>query len=119
MRAPRPESPRRRPGPGEPPVFRLWFCGSAPFVGVSDLDAPPLPPVVGPRDPPVLLSLLLSAARPAPGHIGKIALLNSPDDIGEERSALILYADAGSRMSSARCAGVGSLHRLRSCCYAA
>jgi hypothetical protein len=36
---------------------------------------PPLRLVVGRRDPPVLLSLLLSAAV-RPGHVGKITLLN-------------------------------------------
>jgi hypothetical protein len=36
---------------------------------------PPVPLVVGRRDPPVLLSLLLSAAV-RPGHVGKITLLN-------------------------------------------
>jgi hypothetical protein len=36
---------------------------------------PPLPLVVGRRDPPVLLSLLLSAAHPALAHVGKITLL--------------------------------------------
>jgi hypothetical protein len=35
---------------------------------------PPLPLVVGRRDPPVLLSLLLSAAVRT-GHVGKITLL--------------------------------------------
>jgi hypothetical protein len=38
---------------------------------------PPLPLVVGRRDPPVLLSLLLSAAVRT-GHVGKMTLLNIP-----------------------------------------
>jgi hypothetical protein len=79
----------------------------------------PLPLVIDRCDPPVLLSLLLSAVRPPPAHIGEIALLNSPDDIGEERSALILTPRPDRATAGARCAGVGILHRLRSYCYAA
>jgi hypothetical protein len=62
-----------------PRVFKLWFCSSAPFAGVSDLDASAASAVVGRRDPAVLLSLLLPAAGSGQAHTGRIALLNFPE----------------------------------------
>jgi hypothetical protein len=101
------------------PVFKLWFCGSEPFVGVVGLDAC----AASARHRPLRsagVAVAAAVGRPsAPAHIGEIALLNSPDDIGEERSALILTPRPDRATAGARCAGVGILHRLRSCCYAA
>jgi hypothetical protein len=76
------------------PVFKLWFYSSAPFVGVVGLDASARPRPLRSAG----VAVATAVGRPsAPVHIGKIALLNSPDDIGEERSALIFTPRPGSR----------------------
>jgi hypothetical protein len=44
------------------PVFKLCFRSSAPFAGVLTWAPPAQPLAADRRDPPMLLSLLLSAA---------------------------------------------------------
>jgi hypothetical protein len=48
------------------PIFKLCFRSADPFIGVFDLGAPLQQLTVGRRDPPVLLSLLLSAMTQVP-----------------------------------------------------
>ena len=57
------------------PVFKLWFRSSEPFAGVCDLGALGAAAPANRRDPPALLSLLLSAAVVATGSVSKMTLL--------------------------------------------